>query len=403
VAVVRDDTAGAESDQSYAALLDESAEDLYEHAPCGYLSTLPSGTIIKVNETFLAWTGHRREDLIGRVRLQELLSTGDRILYDTHVAPLLQMQSEVQVAADLRCTDGTELPTLMNSVLRRNETGEPVLIRTTLFDATDRRQYERELLRARHAAEVSETRARVLAETLQESLIPPTPPKISGFDVAARYRPAGEGDEVGGDFYDVFETDTDDWVVVLGDVCGKGVEAAKVTALARYTIRTAAMQARRPSAVLAVLNQALLHQRVDRFLTVVYARIQRHSSSKCTLTIASGGHPLPVRVTRDGSVDTIGRSGSLLGVLAAPKLHDTAVQLAAGDVVFFHTDGITEARREQAFFGDARLKALLASHRNEDAASIARRIVDDAVDFQSGRTRDDIAVVVLKVPEADAV
>ena len=110
MAVVRDDTAGAESDQSYAALLDESAEDLYEHAPCGYLSTLPSGTIIKVNETFLAWTGHRREDLIGRVRLQELLSTGDRILYDTHVAPLLQMQSEVQVAADLRCTDGTELP-----------------------------------------------------------------------------------------------------------------------------------------------------------------------------------------------------------------------------------------------------------------------------------------------------
>jgi sigma-B regulation protein RsbU (phosphoserine phosphatase) len=396
--VPRDRSTGAGFDPPYEALLEDSVEDLYERAPCGYVSTLPNGTIIKVNETFLAWTGHRRDDLLSRVRLQDLLSAGDRMLYETHIAPLLQMQSQVQVAVDFRRTDGSQLPALINCVLKQNDAGEPVLVRTTVFDATDRRAYERELLRARHAAEASEARARALAQTLQESFIPPTPPEIPGLDVAATYRPAGRGDEVGGDFYDVFETGPNDWVVVLGDVCGKGVEAAKVTALARYTIRTAAMQTRQPSAVLTTLNQALLNQHIDRFLTVVYARVQSNNRAECSVTIASGGHPLPLRAARDGSVDTIGRPGTLLGVLDAPELHDTTVQLAPADVVFFHTDGVTEARRERAFFGDVRTRRLLVSYRTDDAAHIAGRIVDEAVDFQAGLPRDDIAVVVLKIP-----
>ena len=398
----RDTTTGRELETPYAALLEDSVEDLYEHAPCGYLSTLPDGTIIKVNETLLAWTGHRREDLIGQLRLQDLLSAGDRMLYETHIAPLLQMQSEVQVAVDLRRTDGSQLPALINAVLKRNDAGEPVLIRTTVVDATDRRVYERELLRARHVAEASEARARALAQTLQESFIPPAPPEIPGLDVAATYRPAGQGDEVGGDFYDVFETGRGEWVIVLGDVCGKGVEAAKVTALARYTIRTAAMQTRQPSAVVTTLNQALLNQHIDRFLTVVYARVQRNPRGECSVTIASAGHPLPLRATPDGRVDTIGRPGTLLGVVAAPELHDTVIELAPADVVVFHTDGVTEARREQEFFGDVRLRRLLVSYRDENAANIAGRIVDEALDFQSGIPRDDIAVVVLKVPEGNA-
>ncbi len=394
------DTTEPEFDTPDAALLEDSAEDLYEHAPCGYLSTLPDGTIIKVNETLLAWTSHRREDLIRRERLQDLLNAGDRLLYETHIAPLLQMQNEVQVAVDLRRADGSQLPALLNAVLKRNRAGEPVLIRTTVFDATDRRAYERELVRARHTAEASEARARALAQTLQESFIP-VPPEIPGLDVAATYRPAGRGDEVGGDFYDVFETGREDWVIVLGDVCGKGVEAAKVTALARYTIRTAAMQTRKPSAVLTTLNQALLNQHIERFLTVVYARV-RSNRRGCTLTIASGGHPLPLRATRDGLVDTIGRPGSLLGVLAAPELRDTVIQLAPGDTAVFYTDGVTEARHEEAFFGDAPMRRLLVSYRDDNATDIAVRIVDQALDFQDGFPRDDIAVVVLKVPESNA-
>ncbi|HEV2853506.1 MAG TPA: ATP-binding protein [Thermoanaerobaculia bacterium] len=137
-----------------AALLEESAEDLYENAPCGYLSALPDGTIVKVNQTFLSWTGYRREDLAGRRRFQDLLTAGGRIFHETHYAPLLRMQGAVrEIAVEIVCATGGRLPALINSVLRTDAAGKPLLTRTTVFNATDRKEYERELLRARQKAE----------------------------------------------------------------------------------------------------------------------------------------------------------------------------------------------------------------------------------------------------------
>lgn len=134
--------------------LDESAEDLYENAPCGYISALPDGTIVRVNQTFLTWTGHRREDLVGRRRFQDLLTAGGRIFHETHYAPLLRLQGAVrEIAVDIVCPDGRRLPALINSVLKRDEDGTPRLTRTTVFNATDRKEYERELLRERRRAE----------------------------------------------------------------------------------------------------------------------------------------------------------------------------------------------------------------------------------------------------------
>jgi serine/threonine-protein kinase RsbW len=131
-------------------LLENSAEDLYEHAPCGYLSTLPDGTIAKVNQTLLTWTGYRRDDLVGRKRFQDLLPAGGRIYHETHYAPLLRMQGAVrEIALEVVRADGRRLPVLVNSDVKRDAAGEPLLIRTTVFDATDRREYERELLLAR--------------------------------------------------------------------------------------------------------------------------------------------------------------------------------------------------------------------------------------------------------------
>lgn len=136
------------------AVEDEDAEDLYENAPCGYVSALPDGSIIKVNQTFLAWTGHRREDLVGRKRFQDLLTAGGRIFHETHYAPLLRMQGEVrEIAVEIVCATGGRLPALINSVLRKDAEGRPLLTRTTVFNATDRKKYERELLRARQTAE----------------------------------------------------------------------------------------------------------------------------------------------------------------------------------------------------------------------------------------------------------
>jgi PAS domain S-box-containing protein len=138
------------------ALLEESAEDLYENAPCGYLSALPGGTIVKVNQTFLTWTGYRREDLVDRKRFHELLTAGGRIFHETHYAPLLQMQGTVrEIALDIVCADGRRLPVLVNSVLRKDDSGKPLLVRTTVFNATDRKEYERELLRERQRAEAA--------------------------------------------------------------------------------------------------------------------------------------------------------------------------------------------------------------------------------------------------------
>ncbi len=221
----------------YSALLDDDAEALYERAPCGYVSTTPDGTIVKVNQTFLTWSGYQRGDLIGRRTFAELLTAGGRIYHETHYAPMLRMQDKVrEIALDIVGGDGQRLPALVNSVLERDTNGAPVVIRTAIFDATERRRYERELLLAKLRAEESEAHATLLAKTLQH-LIPPAAPDVPGLDLAATYRPAGSGEEVGGDFYDVFEIAAGDWVVAVGDVCGKGVDAAVVTAVARHTIR----------------------------------------------------------------------------------------------------------------------------------------------------------------------
>jgi sigma-B regulation protein RsbU (phosphoserine phosphatase) len=228
-------------DAFHAALLDDDPAALYERAPCGYLSTLPDGTIVKVNQTLLTLTGYERADLVGRRRFAELLTAGGRIYHETHYAPMLQMQGVVrEVALDLVRADGQRLSVLVNSVLERGPHGAPVIVRTAVFDATHRRAYERELLWAKERAEASEARAVVLARTLQQTLIPPSRPQIPGLDVAAAFRPAGDGAQVGGDFYDVFAVGSGDWFVTVGDVCGKGVDAAIVTALARHTIRAAA-------------------------------------------------------------------------------------------------------------------------------------------------------------------
>ncbi len=142
------------SGSTHEAIFEENLEDLYEHAPCGYVSTFPDGAFAKVNHTFLSWTGYQRKELLAGKRFQDLLTVAGKIYYETHYGPLLQMQGFVnEIAFDLICRDGHRLPVLVNTVQKRDETGTPLLHRTTIFDASDRRQYERELQLARRKAE----------------------------------------------------------------------------------------------------------------------------------------------------------------------------------------------------------------------------------------------------------
>jgi sigma-B regulation protein RsbU (phosphoserine phosphatase) len=388
----------AASEAFYAALLDDDAEQLYERAPCGYLTTAPDGIVVKTNATFLSLTGYTSDELVGRRTFAELLTAGGRIYHETHYDPTLRMQGTVrEVAFEIVRADGVRLPVLVNAVLERRPDGAARLIRIAVFDATHRREYERELLRAKERAEHSEHRAQALARTLQSTLIPPSPPEIPSLEVSAAYRPAGDGEEIGGDFYDIFQITRGEWVVVLGDVCGKGVGAAVVTALVRYTIRALSVQLEEPSRVLRALNEVLLAQGADRFCTVVLLRL-RHDGAGWSVRLCSGGHPPPLLRSTGGDVHPVGVPGSLIGVLDTVLLEDTDIRLTGGDLLVLYTDGVTEGRRDALFYGEERLYRSMLAH--VDAALPAESILGDVLEFQAGQPRDDIAVVAVRVPAA---
>jgi phosphoserine phosphatase RsbU/P len=241
----------------------------------------------------------------------------------------------------------------------------------------------------------------VLARTLQQILLPPRLPEIPGLQVAARYRAGGTGAEVLGDFYDVFPSVRGSWGLVVGDVCGSGIGAAKSTAFARYTLRGEALRQARPSLILAGLNQAMLDWAADdpRFLTAVYATV-RPRLGTTSVRISSGGHPLALIRRSDGRVETTGRPGTLLGLFPDPHLHDTRLQLRGGDAMILYTDGVTEARSHinRELYGDQRLIELLAGPANLTAAQLATAVIKATRTFSGGAVNDDTAVLVLKVP-----
>lgn len=376
---------------------EEEADDLYENAPCGYLSTLLDGTIVRANRTFLDWVGYSPNEVIHRRRFQDFLTAAGRIYHETHFFPLLRMQGFArEIALDLVAADGNRLPAFLNAVVKEF-VGQPQIVRIAILSAADRREYETELLRARQAAEKSEERARVLAETLQASLIPPQTPRIPGLDVGAAYRPAGSGAEVGGDFYDIFQVGPNEWAIAIGDVVGKGALAATVTALVRYTVRAAAVQVREPSLILALLNNAMRRQHPEAFCTISYTRALL-ADGVVRMTLASGGHPLPILVS-GGTTSEVGQWGTLIGVVPGPELDDKTITLAPGDMLTYFTDGVTEGRRGAELFGESRLMQLLAAHRHSAARLVAESVVAEVVAFQEGFPRDDIAVVTLKVPQ----
>jgi sigma-B regulation protein RsbU (phosphoserine phosphatase) len=211
------------------------------------------------------------------------------------------------------------------------------------------------------------------------------------------YRSAGSGEEISGDFYDMFEIGPGDWMVAVGDVSGKGFDASVLTVLIRDTIREAALRNPQPSQVLGSLNRALLRQPTTRFCTAALIRLRRTGDCwKATLSL--GGHPLPLLLAAGGSDPiAIGRPGTMIGAFHIAEYHDRDVLLSPGAQIVLYTDGVCEARREKEFYGEDRLRALIAS-RADSAAATTNAVLDDVLTFQSGQPRDDIAVVVLRLP-----
>ena len=238
------------------------------------------------------------------------------------------------------------------------------------------------------------------ARTLQESLLPPHLPSIPGIEVAAAYRPAGRN-QVAGDFYDLFPLRGDSWGIVVGDVRGKGAAAAAVTALARWTVRAAAMQASSPPRVLSLLNDAMVRRLEEgedpRFCTAVFARL-RAADDGAQLTVSSGGHPLPLLLRRSGGVQELGEAGLIVGAFAQGDWTPAKAHLGPGDVVLLYTDGVTEARLgAEELFGDERLRGLLEECAGLTAAEVVEQVLKRLEDETD--PRDDVALLALRVRE----
>jgi serine phosphatase RsbU (regulator of sigma subunit) len=250
---------------------------------------------------------------------------------------------------------------------------------------------------ARELADAIASSAAALARTLQESLLPPVLEAPPGLEIAARYRPAGSGIEVVGDFYDVFQSGRDAWNVVIGDVMGKGIEAAKLTALAHYTLRAAAMRSDSPSATLRTLNRALLEQASaedPRFLTALHLTFTP-GRLPVRLALCSAGHEVPVLKRAGGATTSLELRGTLLGALPHPVLEDVTVELGPGDQLLLYTDGVLDGKRGRERFGLDRLLATVAECPPGSADALADAVEAAALEFNEGALPDDAALVVL--------
>ncbi|RPK56819.1 Phosphoserine phosphatase RsbU [Streptomyces sp. ADI96-02] len=245
------------------------------------------------------------------------------------------------------------------------------------------------------------TAAEGLARTLQRTLLPPALPRVPGLGTAAAYHTASEY-EVGGDFYDLFPLDDGRWAFFLGDVCGKGADAAALTSLTRYTLRAAAIYDPDPCAVLANLDTVLKgeYQGTNpRYCTAVFGVLQPEDDGSFALTLAGGGHPPALAVRADGTVEPVRTTGGqLIGLLPAPRFTQTATRLRPGDALLLYTDGLTEARTPGgSLLEEQGLAAHLAAGVWHDADGLLAGVHQLLTGLGAG-VNDDTALLALSVP-----
>lgn len=377
-------------------------EDFWENAPCGHVIADRDGRIMRANATLSAWLGYDREALHGKL-FTDLLTVGGRIHFETHFGPLLRMSGEFSgITLDLVAADGTRVPMFLTANVHTDADGRVAYARITAQDATDRRTYERELLKQRQRAEAEGARVRVFAETLRRALLPPTLSPPAGMD-AADYYYAASADDIGGDFYDLFPLSRTTWGFFLGDVSGKGAGAAVVTALARHTLRAAAVFDDDPIEVLRNLDTVLAQTfsgDPTRFCTLIFGRIAVQDNG-FSVEMASGGHQPPLVLYADGSAyyaDTTG--GQAVGITRDPHFVATRLRLTAGDTLVLYTDGLTEASTgvgHERYDDSGALLEFARSHSPTTAPDIVTAIEDLLARLGSG-VEDDTAVLALSVP-----
>ena len=245
-------------------------------------------------------------------------------------------------------------------------------------------------------ARLYEERAYV-ARTLQEGLLPRALPEIDGLELAVRYRPIGDGSEVGGDFYDVVPLNDGTWLAAVGDICGKGTGAAVLTGVMRSTIRALALHATDLEPMLSGVNAALLRERSPNALASMGCATLRRNGTAVEACVATGGHPPPLILRRDGAVELVASRGPLLGVEEEPELTIARERLEPGDLLLLYTDGVIDARRAGlAPCGEQRLHEALAAGAGGDAQAVLEGIDVALRAYAPGPPRDDKALLAIR-------
>jgi PAS domain S-box-containing protein len=369
------------------ALLESQSENTLD----GILVVAPDGTMLSFNNRFVEMWGIPEEVVASRSDEAALRAVLDKVkdpdgflervcyLYDH---PDEHSRDEIELV-DGRIFDRYSAPL---KAPEGGDLGRAWYVR----DVTQERMAEQRLAE-------SNMRYRHLAKTLQQSLLPPATVEIPGIEIATLYEPVGKGNLVGGDFYDVFRPREDEWAVVVGDVCGKGVEAAAVTSLVRYTIRAIAMQGSAPEIVLRSTNAAMLMEDTDeRFCTAAFVRL-RPSQGSCVISVASAGNPLPLVIRGGREIEPLGEVGVPLGLFANPEVRTSESVLYPGDTLVLFTDGVTDSGGDAKALGSQGVSELLLEAAGASAKEIVRRVQALLNRVDVTERRDDCALVALKL------
>ena len=326
----------------------------------------------------------------------ELLSVDETSAPHDALTALVPHEGLRDEAASLRPADVLALPL----TARGTPTGALVLVRRSGrgFDDTEVTllgQFAARAALALDSARVYEDHARV-TRVLEDSLRPPGLPAIPGVEVATSFRSSAEHLEIGGDFFDAHGAD-DDWIVVLGDVCGKGVDAAVLNSRARQSIRTAARFDRSPGRILSTLNEVLYDDASDKFVTVVCARLRPQPDGTVTAQVAVAGHPAPLVVRSDGTVEQPSVSGRLAGVIRHDdRYEEVGFELGPGDAMVLFSDGIYEAKgADGRLYGMDRLRQVVSRYAGAGAVAMCEAIEQDVVEHLQGFAHDDMTALVV--------
>ncbi|MBI2842524.1 MAG: SpoIIE family protein phosphatase [Armatimonadetes bacterium] len=234
------------------------------------------------------------------------------------------------------------------------------------------------------------------ARMLQRILIPRPPIAIPGIEVSALYQPAEEVGRTGGDYYDFIRLSDDRWCFTIGDVSGKGLMAAQYTAMAKYVLRSYALEYRSASRGLMLANSALIAQMADEIFITLFCAVFDARSKK--LLYSRAGHPPPVLYSsKTDTVRQLSTYGTPVGIFEDARFEETEEQLDSGDVLLLFTDGVSEARKEREMYGEDRIKAVVARYARLSPSEIADSVLHDVQSFSGGRLSDDVALVVMKV------